>query len=151
MTRDEIISEVNVCFDSLPRPAMFIRGTCGCEECLEHQETMQSFTADDLPLDKLDNPGWDPICFASDEAFAYLMPGLVRLVLCHTDDYIQQFLFHLENSERIASFTGPQATALLHVLDFLALNEAEALDNNLAVDEPNRTRGKLEPVAAPYQ
>ncbi len=143
------MSEVQEAFAGVPRPTMFIRGTCQCQECLEHEQVMQSFTLSDMPLDKLDNPGWDPICFASDKAFAYLIPGLVRLVLYHTDAYIQQFLFHLENSERIALFTRPQATALLHVLDFLVLNEAKALDKNLAVDELNRTREKLEPVAPP--
>ena len=149
MTRDEVIAEVQDAFGGLTRPAMFTRGTCECEECLEHEQVMQSFSLNDMPLDKLDNPGWDPICFASDHAFAYLMPGLVRLVLRHTDEYIQQFLFHLENSERIAVFTRKQAEALLHVLDFLVLEEAQILDNNLTVDELNRTREKLEPVAAP--
>ena len=57
-----------------------------------------------LPLDKLNNPGWDPICFASNQAFFYFMPGLVRLTLKHADDYIQQFLFQIEQRERIDSF-----------------------------------------------
>ena len=137
------MSEVQEAFAGVPRPAIFIRGTCQCEECLTHEQVMQSFTPSALPLAKLDNPGWDPICFASDKAFAYLIPGLVRVVLYHTDEYIQQFLFHLENPGRIALFTRPQAAALLHVLDFLAINEAGALDNNLVLDELNRTRKKL--------
>jgi hypothetical protein len=144
MTRDDIISGVRNAFANIPRPGMFIRGTCKCEECLEHERTMQSFTPDALPLEKLDNPGWDPICFASDEAFGYLMLGLVRLALSHTDHYIQQFLFHLDHPERVGSFTPSQAGALIRVLDFLVLNEAEALDNNLVVDELYRTRERLE-------
>jgi len=148
MKTDEIIVEVQNAFSDLPRPAMFIRGTCKCEECLEHEDTMQSLTPENMPLEKLENPGWDPICFASDEAFAYFMPGLVRLVLEHTDNYVQQFLFHLENSDRIATFNPKQTQALLHVLDYLTLERSEILDNNLAVDELNRTREKLEHASA---
>jgi hypothetical protein len=144
MTREQIISEVQEAFGHLRRPDTFIRGTCGCEECLEHEAEMQAFIPDSLPLDKLDNPGWDPICFASNEALAYFMPGLVKLVLDHADDYIQQFIFHAEQPERLAAFTPGQARALIHVLDFLVLNESKALKNNLVVDDLNRTRAKLE-------
>jgi hypothetical protein len=72
------------------------------------------------------------------------MPGLISLVLKHTDDYLQQFLFHVENSDRIATFSQKQAQALLHVLDYLTLECSGILDNNLAVDELKRTREKLE-------
>ncbi len=144
MTREQIMSEVQEAFGHLQRPDMFIRGTCGCGECLEHEAEMQTFTPDNLPLDKLDNPGWDPICFASNEAFAYFMPGLVKLVLDHADDYIQQFIFHAEQPERLAALTPGQARALIYVLDFLVLHESRALENNLVVDELNRTRDKLE-------
>jgi len=105
---------------------------------------MQTFTPDNLPLDKLDKPGWDPIFFASNEALAYFMPGLVKLVLDHADDYIDQFIFHVHQPERLAEFTPGQARALMRVLDFLVLNESKALENNLVVDELNRTRKQLE-------
>jgi hypothetical protein len=144
MTREQIISEVKEAFGQLRRPNMFIRGTCMCEECLEHEAEMQTFTPDSLPLDKLNNPGWDPICFASNEAFAYFMPGLVKLVLEHTNDYVQQFIFHAEQPDRLAAYTPEQAQAIAHVLDFLVIHEAKALDDNLIVDELYRTREKLE-------
>jgi hypothetical protein len=105
---------------------------------------MQAFIPDSLPLDKLDNPGWDPICFASNEAFAYFAPGLVKLVLDHAVDYIQQFIFYAQQPERLAAFTPGQARSLVQVLDFLVLPEAKALENNLVVDELNSTRDKLE-------
>jgi hypothetical protein len=144
MTKSEILTEVRAAFSDRPRPRMFVRGTCKCDECLEHEETMQSLTPDDLPLDKLNNPGWDPICFASDEAFAYLMPGLVGLVLQYPDDYIQQFLIHIGAADRLAVFAPAQRTALLHVLDFLMIEHAAALDNNLAVEQHRRARKRLE-------
>jgi hypothetical protein len=144
MKQAEIIVEARQAFSCVSRPRMFIRGTCRCEECLEHEATMQSFAPDDLPLGQLDNPGWDPLAFASKEAFAFLLPGLISLVLQNPDDYVQQFLFHLEDSERIGSLNQDQTRALLHVLDYLTLECAEALDNNLVVEELFRTRAKLE-------
>ena len=143
MTQEELIMEVNRQFGNLRRPDMFICGTCQCEECLEHEKDMQSFTREALPLDKLENPGWDPICFASDEAFAYLLPGLVRLVLEHTDNYVQQFLFHVDQPNRVQSLSKLQAQTLIQVLDFLLAHRIEALHNNLAVDDLNRAKQKL--------
>jgi len=144
MTRDQIISEIDGAFGHLPRPKIFIRGTCHCEECMEHEATMQSFPRDDLPLDKLDNPGWDPICFASNEAFLYFMPGLVRLIFDHTSDYVQQFIFHVEQPDRLETLSPEQALALIHVLDFLVIQKTNVLDDSLVVDELYRTREKLE-------
>ena len=88
---------------------------------------MQSFPLDDMPLDELNNPGWDPICFATAAAFQYLVPGLSKLALYHATDYLSSFLFHLNHSERIALFSRRQATALIRVLDFLALHEQESI------------------------
>jgi len=147
MTRDQITSEVEEAFGHVPRPNMFIRGTCTCPECLEHEATMQTFTPDDLPLDKLNNAGWDPICFASDEAFAFFMPGLVKLVLEHADDYVQQFVFHVGYPDQLAAYTPEQARAIANVLDFLLIHEDKALYDNLAVHDLCRTREKLGQVA----
>ncbi len=141
---DEIIAQVDQAFESVKRPKMFIRGTCFCEECKEHEEAMQAFALPDLPLEKLDNPGWDPICFASNEAIAYLMPGLIRTLLNHTDEYITQFLFHLEIDDRVTWFTKTQRQTLIRCLDFLIMNRADDLDNNFAVDDVIRIREKLE-------
>lgn len=110
---------------------------------MEHEAEMQSLAADGLPLEKLNNPGWDPLCFASNEALAYFMPGLARLVLEHADEYVQQFLFHVAQPERCEAYTPGQAVALLHLLDYLVLQEAGALDHNLAVDALMMTREKL--------
>ena len=126
---------------------MFIRGTCSCDECMEHEVVMQKFNSVDLPLDQLNNPGWDPICFASNDAFAFLMPGLVKLVLDHTDDYVQQFIFHVEQPDRLAALTPEQAQTLTHVLDFLVLHKAKELDDNFVVDDLLRTKEQLENIA----
>jgi hypothetical protein len=143
MTYNEILTEVQNEFSGIPRPKMFIRGTCLCTECLEHEEDMQKFWPDNLPLHKLDNPGWDPICFASDDAFAYMVPGLIKLVLDYTDDYIQQFLFHIGQEDRIAILSKGQRCALIHVLDFLKVNSTYAIENNVADRDMKQTRKKL--------
>ena len=133
-------------FGYFQRPDTFIRGTCSCDECLEHEADMQKFEPANLPLEQLNNPGWDPICFASNEAFAYLMPGLVKLLLNHTRDYVQQFIFHIEQPERLASFTLEQASALMHVLDFLILHRAKTLEENFVADDLYRARESLEQI-----
>jgi hypothetical protein len=147
MNRTEAINAIDEAFADVPRPTMFIRGTCLCEECMEHNETMLRLKRKELSLEALDNPGWDPICFASDAAFQYLMPGLARLVLEHTDQYIQQFLFHIEQPDRLACLTSAQACAVRGVLDVLALEESAAVDNNLAADSLIRARKQLEQSA----
>ncbi len=146
MTREKVIEVVHNAFGRLPRPQQFIRGTCLCEECMEHEATMQSLPPEQLPLEKLDNPGWDPICFACNEAYAYLMPALVELVLREADAYVQQFVFHLEQPERVAAFTAQQAAALNTVLDYLLLNETAAVENNLIFDELASVQEKLSKI-----
>ena len=147
MTRNHILSLIQNSFDKPRPPNMFIRGTCICDECMEHEAVMQTLNPVDLPLDQLNNPGWDPICFASNEAFAYLMPGLVKLVLDHTYDYVQQFIFHVEQSDRLDVLTPEQAQTLTYVLDFLVLHNAKELDDNFAVDDLFSTREQLEKIA----
>lgn len=149
MTRDQILAQIQTSFDKSLPPNMFIRGTCLCDECMEHEALMQTFNPDDLPLAQLNNPGWDPICFASNEAFKYLMPGLVKLVLDHTNDYVQQFIFHIEQSERLNELTPAQAQSLAYVLTFLILNNAGELEDNSVVDDLYRTKDQLEEIALP--
>ena len=148
MNRAEVITAIDEAFAGERRPAMFIEGTCSCKECIEHNETMLRFKQKELPLDVLNNPGWDPICFTSDHAFRYLMPGLVRLVLRYPDDYIQQFLFHIECPSRLACLTPFQARVVTGVLDVLALENRDAVENNLAADDLLRARKQLEQVDA---
>ncbi len=149
ITLEEVESEIARQFGTTPRPPQFIRGSCRCEECMEHEAQMQRFPPQRLPLDQLDNPGWDPICFASNHAYAYLMPGLVQLVLEHTAEYVEQFLFHLELPERLESFSPAQAAALVRVLDFLVLERSDLLNGVFVADELFRTREKLSRIAAP--
>lgn len=144
MKRDEVLAEVRQAFAGIARPATFIRGTCKCDECLEHEATMQGFDSGELPLERLDNPGWDPICFASNDAYLYLMPGLARLVVDYTEEYACQFLFQLGFPERMAAFDPTQARALLQLLDLLECECSSELDNSAAGELLDCARDKLQ-------
>lgn len=131
MTIAQITSVIDSAFGKCQRPEIFIRGTCCCEECMEHEAAMQQFDVHDLPLGKLNNPGWDPICFASNTAFNYLMPGLVHLLLEHTDSYLSQFIFHISQPERYDAFTTEQSRALLLLMEYLVEHATKELEDNL--------------------
>jgi hypothetical protein len=146
MKRTDVINEIDSVFAGITRPEIFIRGTCQCCECWEHNKTMSNLNPQNLPLDKLNNPGWDPICFASNHAFLYFIPGLVRLILKHPDDHFQQFLIHIEQPERIDSFNKNQVCALINVLKILALEEINAVEENFVTDDIIRLREMLEHV-----
>lgn len=145
---DSIIDELRAASASTTRPESFIRGTCSCDECLEHDQTMQTFQPDSLPLKKLCNPGWDPISFASNQAFAYFLPGLAKLVLQNPDVYMEQFVFHLGQPERFEILTASHAGALIKLLDYLVLEETREVENNLVEDALFDIRSKLEEVVS---
>jgi hypothetical protein len=109
---------------------------------------MQSFDPLNLPFDKLDNPGWDPICFASPRAFLYLLSGLTELVLEYTDSYITQYLFHLEDTERIGMLDSTQARVLIQVLNYIWVAKKEVIENNSATEELKRIQRMLEEVVS---
>jgi hypothetical protein len=144
----DVLSVVDEAFSSAPRPAMFIRGTCSCEECTEHEADMQRFERLELSIDDLGNPAWDPVCFASNDAWTYLMPGLIRLVLAHTDDYITQFSFHVGQPERLNSLSERHARALSTVLGYLLLHEPRTVENNGLTDELMQTYDLLQRIGA---
>lgn len=143
MKPTSIMDDVVEAFGGMPRPEQFIRGTCFCDECLAHEAAMQVLYESGFSIDKLGHPGWDPICFASAHAYAYLLPGLVTLLLTNPEAYIAQFLFHLENTERIALFTVQQKRSLIELLDYLLIHEADMLEQNQVVDEVFRVRTML--------
>jgi hypothetical protein len=81
-----------------PRPEHFTdRGHC-CE-CAEHDDVLRSRNLDSLTVGDVGNPGWDPICFVTDQAFFYYFPALARLALDPPSRghgwYFEQLLFHL--------------------------------------------------------
>ena len=82
----------------VPRPEHFTdRGHC-CE-CADHDDMLRSRDLDSLTISDVGNPGWDPVCFVTDQAFFYYFPALARLALDQPQQgqgwYFEQLLFHL--------------------------------------------------------
>ena len=112
-----------------------------CEECAEHDETLLKSNIETIGLDELGNPGWDPICFCSEEGIKYYMPALIRLSLetLANDFYFGQFLFHLEydgkNNKLLQSCSIEQRKFIADFIDHMIVNHAETIDENLCSDD----------------
>lgn len=69
------------------------------EECAGHDEVLCLRDLDTLSIADAANPGWDPICFISQEGFRYYFPALARLTLAEPDEQCgwcgSQLFFHL--------------------------------------------------------
>ncbi|HEY3282710.1 MAG TPA: hypothetical protein VGN26_10585 [Armatimonadota bacterium] len=113
-------------FGSVPRPSVFVRESCWCCECQEHNETLAGHTPGTISLEQLGNAGWDPICFASDDAFLYYLPAMARLAL-ESGCYWEHLLFHLSQPDRVAALNQAQAEAVLEALWLLVETRGEEL------------------------
>jgi len=101
---DSILDEVRRAFRGVPRPAHFVDPS-HCEECAEHDATFLVHTPETIGLEQFGDAGWDPICFLSEQGYAYYMPALARIVLSAPAEYLGAFLSHL-SPHRIASFSS---------------------------------------------
>lgn len=114
-----------------------------CDECAEHDELLRSRDLDSLRFEDVGNPGWDPICFVSEEGFAYFMPALARLALAGRADsndwYVSQLLFHLcydgQNNRRFLARTSEQRRAVVEMLKHIVETRAAEVDYERATDE----------------
>jgi hypothetical protein len=147
LTPDSAIANVRNAFRDAPRPGEFIRGTCRCEECLEHNQTMASHTPDTISMKELGNPGWDPICFANDQAFAYYLPAMIRLAFGPAG-YACQLLFHLSIPERAESLTARQAAAVMEALRAVAEAQPDQFATGLDKSRLAEAMGRLGQVQA---
>lgn len=113
------------------RPAPMVRNPDHCDECAEHEETMQAVTPATVSLDRVGNSAWDPVSYLTDEAYRYFMPGFARLALGRGDDYyLDQFLFHLE-SGRIACLDTQQCRTIADLLDHLYETMGGEIEDNM--------------------
>ncbi len=138
MTDADVLKVVEAAFASQARPGHFTNFR-HCEECAEHDEVLRSRTKESLTVADVGNPGWDPICFVTDEGFRYYFPGLARLALQEPTGghgwYFEQLLFHLNDAatpqKRRPACTPQQREAvacfLRHVLDTRGVRVAEHL------------------------
>lgn len=128
---DNVIAAVVREFTGVARPAEFIKGTCRCEECMEHNDTMAAHTPADITIKELGNPAWDPLCFVSDEAFVYYLPAMIRLAF-EDEYYIDQLLFHMDNPGRLSSLSNAQAKVLSDALVLLGDIRSELISNSFS-------------------
>jgi len=124
----------------VPRPAHFTDYTHCCE-CQEHDETLRAVDIDTIGMDALGNPGWDPICFATNEAKLYYLPALVRLSLdtMHGECYFSQLLFHLQwdgpDNDFLKYCSEDQRRYVANFIEFVIERYPAELDAALCADD----------------
>lgn len=151
MTPTEAVQKVREAFRDAPRPeGLFIDGTCRCEECEEHNRTLSSHDVDSITLEELGNPGWDPICFASDAAFLYYMPAMFRLAFEDEGYYIYQLLFHLNLPHRMAAVSHSQAAAMKAALHAWAELHAGDVEEDCYRKQFDEALERLEEIIQKY-
>jgi len=115
-----------------PRPEHFTNYQ-HCDECFEHDQTLLNSTIDDIGMEELGNPGWDPMCFVEPEGLIYYFPALVRLCLDSSEEwsYIGQFIFHISydgpQNRHVLAFSEAQRDFVVRFLDHLLETRAELI------------------------
>lgn len=135
----DIIESARTVFAGIERPAHFTNHTHCCE-CAEHDEELQPFTPDDLTLEALGNMGWDPITFCTDQAFRYLLPGLIRIVLTEDgeENYYEQFLWHVTPQgeyNRHAACSTEERIVVAQALAWLLENRSAEIEREMCSTE----------------
>ena len=127
MTDAEVLQQIQAAC-RIARPERFTNRDHCCE-CADHDDLLRSRDLESLAIEDVGNMGWDPICFATDEAFYYYFPALARLALdAPRPDwgwYFYNLVFHLTyedgNNRRLQAATPAQRDAarafLVHVRD----------------------------------
>ena len=138
-----MLAAIDQSFGSIARPDQMCMNPRHCEECEEHEQTLQGVTPDTVSLKEVGSPGWDPMCFASGITYQYFLPGLSRLALGIEDDYyLGQFLFHLD-TEKTDGFNADQKRAVLDFLKFVRETMLEEADRNMHAADLVLTIDKL--------
>lgn len=123
-----------------PKPAHFTNFN-HCEECAEHDRTLCETDVEHIGLNELGNPGWDPICFCSDDGKKYYLPALMRLSLetIESDFYFDQCLFHLEldgeNNALFSSCSSAQKRFVTKFIAYMIEHYAAAIERHCCTDQ----------------
>jgi len=102
--------------------------------------TLLAADVDRIGLNELRNPGWDPICFCSQDGKKYYMPALIRLSLdtIGSDFYFDQFLFHLEldgeHNALFSSCSSDQRQFIAKFIAFMIEHHAAEIERNCCTD-----------------
>ena len=134
MTDAQALAIVVEAFRDAARPEHFTDYT-HCDECAEHDATLRGHSPESIGIKELGNPGWDPVCFLTDEGFHYYLPGLARLALATGREYyLYQFLFHLNCSRRLRTLTKRQKAAISSFLRHLRETRRAEIKRNLDLE-----------------
>jgi hypothetical protein len=128
-----LVERAATLFRDVARPEHFT-DHLHCCECAEHDRTLQQHDPANLGLDQL-HPGWDPMCFATPDAFRYFFPALTRLAVEGREEryFIDQLTFHLvhdgQRNARWAVFTSAQRRFVVELLSHLIETRAGEIDD----------------------
>ena len=103
---EPLIDELFKLMSPHQRPADFINRN-HCEECEEHYTELVDISVSELSYKEVENPGWDPTCFLSDQGFLYYLPGMIKIAEEHTD-WMTYLLSRLENKKQLLSIKEAQ-------------------------------------------
>ena len=138
MTDADVLVRIRDAFAAAERPARFTNRDHCCE-CAEHDDVLRARDLDGLTIDDVGNPGWDPICFATNDAFLYLFPALARLALEGPKQgsgwYLEQLLFHLtyegSSNRRLLAAAPRQRAAVVLLLHHVRTTRPTAIAEHL--------------------
>jgi len=137
-----VLAEIDSAFGGVVRPEHFTDFT-HCEECAEHDALLRMRNRDNLRIEDVGNPGWDPVCFCSAEGIAYYFPTLVRLALAEPSTefgwYAEQLLFHLYSGfteNRFFQYCGvTQRRAVAGLLAHIIEANSSHIDSSASADD----------------
>ena len=142
MTDDlRILESLRTAFPDCAKPDHFTNYT-HCEECLSHDEFLRSGDRESLRLEEVNNPGWDPLCFASPEGFCYYLPALVRFSLMPSPNvawHFPQLLFHLthqyERNRHLKHANVEQRQSIVVFLRHIASTKKSIIESYLCTKD----------------
>lgn len=119
-------------FTDVPRPGKFTDHPY-CEECADAHDYFSAFTPVTL-ADVTEPPETLGISFLTDEAFVYLLPGMLRWITRTGSQYcVGDVLFHVEN--RLHALSTDQRSALRDLL-YAVYDRLHDLIHETAFDYP---------------
>jgi hypothetical protein len=123
---------IDAAFADCRRPDKFTDHTY-CEECADAHDYFREFTPETI-ADVTDPPETLPLSFLTDDAFRYLLPGIIRWLPRTGQQYcVGDVLFHVEN--RLHTFNPDQRAALRDLL-YVVYDRLEAEIRAAAFDYP---------------
>ncbi len=139
----QVLNLIDAAFMHIQKPEHFTDYT-HCDECSEHDNTLRGRTRETLRRKDLGNPGWDPLCFTTEEGIGYLFPALARFSFMPDGHaqygcYIDQLIWHLSyeggNNRFFRWCNAQQRAAVFALLKHLSLTRNELVIATMSEDK----------------